>query len=344
MSFLSLDSLFRSSTRGESSDDEEASAVTNISFWATTHDIENGYQDIVLGCPPGTLSGIYHRDHEGEEGSFSGTTIVSASPTSNSNIPTQVQETHVGTPWALSPSPQFQVENALSITTTESVYRNWQSLENSVNDYTLSSVDLSIFDNISSAPTLHSSNDQVDGISFRNVADRLALLPQSGEWFSRFTEQDWMQFQEVATMILNALLLESHGATLSSEVPAAFLCGFCHDIIVGAAALSCGCTVCAKCWESEDWDDCPSCGCAVEAAVPCPTLDVAIAHATHAYNARECKRRDLLLAELIQQEEEHFFKSKSTCKSTLLLVGEYALYVALASLSAVGMSVLSRRG
>jgi hypothetical protein len=57
-------------------------------------------------------------------------------------------------------------------------------------------------------------------------------------------------------------------------------------------------------------------------------LDVAIAHATHAYNARECKRRDLLLAELIQQEEEHFFKSKSTCKSTLLLVGEYALAVA----------------
>lgn len=77
-------------------------------------------------------------------------------------------------------------------------------------------------------------------------------------------------------------------------------------------------------------------------AIPC--LDVAIAHDTHAYNARECKRRDLLWAKLIQQEGESFFKSRSTCKSTLLLAGEYALYLTLTSFLAVCMSALSRRG
>ena len=90
MSFLSLDSLFRSS-RGESNDNEEASAVTDLSFWATTHD-NDGYQDIVLGFRPGTLSGLYHRDHE-EEDSFSGT-IVSSAP--SSDIPPQGHESHVG--------------------------------------------------------------------------------------------------------------------------------------------------------------------------------------------------------------------------------------------------------
>ena len=282
MSFLSLDSLFCSSTRGEVNDNEDASAVTNTSFWAATHD-NDGYQDIVFGFPPGTLSGIYQE----EEDSFSGTTIISSAPSSSSDIPMQqVHETQtVGTPWALSPaSPtQGRVDNALSITTTESVYRNLQSLENSVNERTLSSVDLSLPDNISSAPTLISSYDQVDdGISFRNVADRLAILPQNGEWFSRFTEQDWMQFQQVANMILNALLVEPHGVTLSSEVPAAFLCGICHDIIVGATALSCGCSVCAKMLAHQGWSECT-----VEAAVTCPTLDVAIC----AYHTRlPCSR------------------------------------------------------
>jgi hypothetical protein len=211
------------------------------------------------------------------------------------------------------------------------------------NDDHTSLMDLSLPDNVSSVPTLHSScdDDQVDGMSFRNVADRLALLPQTGDWYSRFTEQDWMQFQQVADMVLNAL--EPHEAlSTTSEISDAFRCGFCHDVIVGATTLSCGCTICFKCWESENLVDCPSCQTTIEAAVPCHALDVAIAHVTHTHEAN--RRRDLLLAELIQQEEECLYKSKSTSKSTLqLFLGKYTLYVVLALLSAVRMSVLSRR-
>lgn len=73
MLFLSLgDSIFRS-FRGESNDNEEASTMTDLSFWATgTTDDNDGYQDIVLGFPPGALSGIYHHDFEDED-SLSGT-------------------------------------------------------------------------------------------------------------------------------------------------------------------------------------------------------------------------------------------------------------------------------
>jgi hypothetical protein len=377
MSFLSLSSLFGSSSTsgGESVRNDDDQVVErdseemdlHLSFSTTTHGdhngsvISSGWQEIVLGVPLGIRTCIPRRDY-GEEESLSGT-IVSSAPTTNSDISRHERESHPHAPvaLALSPDPHCDHVNALSVTTTESVYRNWQSLDNSMNttnndDQTGTSVmdmDLSLVDTLSSAPTLHSSlscHDQVDGTSFRNVADRLALLSQSGgKWYSRFTEQDWVQLQQVADMVLHALepdgAIASTTTTTSStsqcEILHAFRCGSCHNVIAGAITLSCGCTVCTRCWETRNnWTACPSCQHTIEAAVPCHALDVAIANVT---NARESNRRDLLLAELIEQEEECLYdNSESTCQSTLLFLGEYAMYVALASLWAVGMSTISR--
>ena len=183
---------------------------------------------------------------------------------------------------------------------------------------------------LSSLPSsiVHSMNDEsnesalVVHHAFRNVANRLARSPtisDSGEWFSRFTDEDWVAFRVAADMVLQALepcpslalppaiprlttdCVSSSALCLhdvSEYLPNAFLCSLCHDIIVGATTLSCTCeksTVCTTCWESystcivescdcdfvqiETRKTCPSCQNKVETTVSCHALDMAIFHA-----------------------------------------------------------------
>ena len=143
-----------------------------------------------------------------------------------------------------------------------------------------------------------------------------------GEWFSRFTDADWEQMRKLAKVLLVATSTEaqklllplppsppehSYFGRVESDIhelrppetrytrelmPSSFICPCCNDIIVGALALDCGCTLCAACWDesgvlSSAWgqDDgyvwvngreCKHCGSAVDTTIPCHTLDVAI--------------------------------------------------------------------
>lgn len=136
----------------------------------------------------------------------------------------------------------------------------------------------------------------------------------SGVWYSRFTEFDWDQLREVAQVVVAAsgppvkllqlpptptinALNESMEVQMESYLaedllPTNFICPCCRDVIVGALALDCGCTLCAACCDVNDflpaeiaeqegfvWVDqnlCPSCHSPVTTKIPCRALDVAI--------------------------------------------------------------------
>lgn len=399
--------------------------------------------EVIIGFPPGTLTEIYRRQHEEQEDGSYGETILSSAPSDQDAMfpPRPEQQSQLTITWPTSPYPPLQVDSVMSISTTESEYRNRHSLQNSATstgtEDTTGSSDMSYSAlNLSSLPssivsilsdeTGSCSNRAMvmhDGTAFRNVAGRLSLEQgNNGEWFSRFTEQDWKNFRMTAEMVIQALeptppplvlppsvptfaVNNNEASTtdngcydLNDYLPDAFLCYLCRDAIVGATTLSCACdksTVCTECWEAYstrivETDDselvrietrftCPSCQGHVNSTVPCHALDVAIFHAVkripeslqHAYYARldqwrkevllrrrlqgssrQDTRHDLILAELIQQEEEVFWKTQNTnnrnnalvrSQQALLFIGEVAMCMAVASLSAVGITVLARR-
>lgn len=405
--------------------------------------------EVVVGFPPGTLMEIYHerRRQQEDDGSFGGT-ILSSAPSNEIFPPARgEQQTHQS---AMSQHPMFHVENipphfdtrlpfhvenALSISTTQSEYINWQSLQNSVTsaddntststsacDLSISTLEVSSVLSSFVHPIEGQSSERtlvVHGGAYRNIADRLAFQ-ENGDWFSRFTEEDWKEFRIAANMVLQALepmqqsspplALPPPTPTFATErssnpsvqynlldhLPETFLCCLCHNAIVGATTLSCACdrsTVCAECWESYstcavEADDtgyvfittkntCPSCRGIVHSAVPCHALDVALLFAIQnipeplqlVYYSRldqwrrevlrrrqvevtvhQSPRHELILAELIQQEEEYFWKKNARKKQAfvrsqqaLLFIGEMAICMAVASISAVGLSVLARR-
>lgn len=412
--------------------------------------------EVVVGFPPGTLVEIYRQRQQGEEEDEShGATILSSAPSNDAGdlmlmFPTgprepqeQQQQQHVTSP--VSQYPPLPVGSILSLSTTES---QWRSPENSgakhedpassTSDLSFSPIDLpslssTMFHSMSDQSSISSSDNAMvlrEGrTAFRNVADRLALQQQGnngGEWFSRFTEQDWINFRIQAQVVLQALeqssssppalalpppvpaLALEHESTprtvedfrWNDYLPSEFICSLCQDPIVGATTLSCACeksTACTKCWEEystvivesddspefvqvERRSDCPSCGGHVQSTVPCHAMDMAIFHAAknipsslrRAYYTRlaawrgevlarrsgqqtrqqqhDAHRQDLILAELIQQEEELIWKKQSRnnaysarSQRALLFLGEVTMYVAVASLSAVGITVLARR-
>jgi len=405
-------------------DDDNSSFNLPSDFSLTDH-------EAITGFPPGTLGEAFRARHQEDDGSC-GRTILSSTPSDQVLFPPQPPDDsqHPIVCPIVPLQPPFDVGTALSISTTESEYRNWQSLENSANDDGISTgtSELSFstldFSSLPSSVALSVDDESSEralvvhiGTAYRNIAERLALKDDNGEWFSRFTEQDWINFRIAADMVLHALepsapplalpppvpTFALENAVVSSVVeldshdflPETFLCCLCQDAIVGATTLSCACeksTVCAECWEAysthivetlnsefvhvETRNTCPSCQVPVHAIVPCHALDVAIFHAVksipeslqHVYYARldqwrrEVMRRrqlqsspqslghDMILAELIEQEEEFFWKQREhrgnaflRSQQALLFIGEVAMYVALASLSAVGFSVLARR-
>jgi hypothetical protein len=253
-------------------------------------------------------------------------------------------------------------------------------------------------------------------------------LPQSNTnaeptyWYTRFTDQDWLNFQQRAEMVLQALeppaarcaVLALPPAPPAEEeqtpsvvpsrtdynasdwLPEQFLCKLCDDVIVGAVALSCGCaasTVCMSCWETriittctepdgeleyvhiQTSNSCPSCQAAVDKAVPCHALDVAILHAVRNippgsplqpsyYNrlrhwrneveqriawqsSQQSVRSDRLLAELIQEEERYFWKKRQSrprhvWNQGMLILGEVTICLAVATISALGVNRCGR--
>ena len=250
-----------------------------------------------------TLSEILReRDQSDETESFSGTIWSSVPSSSTANVeirPPMIVPCHDN--WALSPHPNLALRRNLSITTTESIYHDVLSIDSPNSDD--ASVGASIFSSHSpyneSATTKElsainspftsmnelPSDDRIvhthDRAAFMNVANRLLISsnPTVGsEWFSRFTEQDWLEFRSNAEMILQALeppqansqILvlpplaprvnrsdakseTNHNSIPGCVIPRDFFCSMCHDLIVGATSLSCGCAtsmVCTQCWES----------------------------------------------------------------------------------------------
>lgn len=440
LSTLSSESTTESTLIESTLTGESQSVQTTATPVSISHD------GVVTNFPPGTLVQFYrdhtsgNRNHNNSEddsiSAFSGTIVPSISSGG------EIQQSPLATSsWNItSPPPQLHTAHgeALSISTTESIYRELSSLQ-SHNESSSSSHDTSLLSlhpsmissslvrcpSQSSFASTNSASESSgihdishDQVTFRNVADRLLLQPVSeardAKWFTRFTEQDWLNFRREADMVLAALgdddtqILalpppappqflrtamtnnDTQEADLSPSdvLPQPFICLLCDDVIVGACTLDCGCphsTVCTACWEAHqtkcivDDDEleyiqielnrsCPFCEKTVVRDVSCHALDVAILHCVKSlpdyhpiqtkYYCRlmlwreevlrrrsridkaKAQQRDMLLAEMIQREEEFFWnkKEKSNWKPNkrLIVLGEIALLAAAAFLTRAG--------
>ncbi|KAI2496238.1 hypothetical protein MHU86_18289 [Fragilaria crotonensis] len=172
-------------------------------------------------------------------------TIVSSAPSGTGTNNDGYLQLHLPVdrePPPLIPDRLWHGDN-LSISTTESVYRDLASLQNSNadsnrnnNDSNASLLSLhltpSMLDSasISVSSHYHADDDKSvnttqsekqrrsmarhDSTSFIQVGDRLAQQPvaeeEDCEWFARFTEQDWLAFRQDAQMIMAAIAKE-HG-------------------------------------------------------------------------------------------------------------------------------------
>jgi hypothetical protein len=274
-------------------------------------DFSIGEHGAVTGIAPGTFVRIYRehmarnaaRDHqttsadapttcvsddgEASGSSFSGT-IVSSHPSGYTT-----NDRHLESSWEISPAPpprSVPSREDLSISTTESMYRDMSSLEHQMQTDD-SSANTSLLSLPRSSSMVATSRERVDSpdespvrherVAFTNVANRLALqCDNKQEWFARFTDKDWVAFRHEADMILKAMgsdcsaviplppeppaCADPGGETSSLEycasdqLPNEFICLLCDDVIVGATQLDCGCdqsTVCRFCWEEQ----CTSC-------------------------------------------------------------------------------------
>ena len=309
-----------------------------------------GDHGAVTGLAPGTFIEIYrehlarasHQEDDASEVSEFGGTIVSSAPSGTNIEPPPLEGS-----WHMNSPPRIIHRENMSISTTESMYRELASLHNEHDDEDSSSVDTSflslqpsmiessVYSNIDASSSCTTPSERYrratsrhENSSFVNVADRLALQhvreDKSCEWFSRFTEQDWLAFHRDAKMLLTAMNPGSDLTALplpppaprnvsdamvpvapycaAESLPDAFICGLCHDVIVGAALFDCSClqsAVCMICWEShhttcvddDELEDlvlvvhnkaCPFCEKTNCRAVPCHALDVAILHCVKA--------------------------------------------------------------
>lgn len=152
-----------------------------------------------------------------------------------------------------------------------------------------------------------------------STSGRSSSGEMSGAWFGRYTDADWERLREVAKVVLattgprKMLLPLPPSPTVHTYpsglvdgihqrlprsyraqdmVSSSFICPCCNDVLVGALALDCGCTLCATCWESGGafapaeaehegyvWvnrRECTNCGSVVHSTILCHSLDVAI--------------------------------------------------------------------
>jgi hypothetical protein len=253
-----------------------------------------GSYEMQTGNAPGAFFGHFRERNRGD--SFSGT-ILSSVPSAEI-VPLHQPPQPWYNMWAISPHPNLS-EGNLSITTTESLYRDMLSFDSpNTDDVSMAASFLSLGSStdercqVEDSQSGYSSGSVANRVSktdfavithdlsaFMNVANRLRMAenPDPGpEWFSRFTEQDWLDFRARAKMVLGALEASrgsSHVLVLPPSaprvapgeiigddtilpgdvVPEAFVCSLCCDLIVGATSLSCGCaqsSLCTQCWEA----------------------------------------------------------------------------------------------
>ncbi len=273
----------------------------------------------IVTLPPGTLAGLlqrYHDENSEDTEEHTMSTIVSSAP-SGSYIPVPEASQDV---WAISPHPRFEPGGVQELST---VCTDTLSYQRFLED-TASVISAMEHEDTKSSASIHRTltrSSTHERAAFEAIANQLLRdvsghKPSSGAWYSRFTEFDWDQLREVAKVVvaatgppikllplppspsINALpesaqhLMESY-CTLEL-IPSNFVCPCCKDVLVGALALACGCTVCTACCDVDDvvpsempeqegyiWIGrrlCPSCHRPVESSVPCHALDMAILH------------------------------------------------------------------
>mmetsp|Transcript_30715 Transcript_30715/g.43586 ORF Transcript_30715/g.43586 Transcript_30715/m.43586 type:complete len:520 (+) Transcript_30715:73-1632(+) len=226
------------------------------------------------------------------------------------------------------PQSHVFLENPLSISTTETIYQDLSSLEGNQsktqevsNSQDETSSFLSLSPSMMDSSFIHASSNNInnqnsndtdddnsaaseselpassvhDSDAFSNVGNRLASVPEGlqpntpqGQWFSRFSERDWVRFHNEADMVLSAMvggeaegdenyvpplppkppvLKKKNGSPnqrneptgrrpylAHDHLPNNFICSLCDDVLVGAATLDCGCpysTICYPCWEDK---------------------------------------------------------------------------------------------
>lgn len=229
-------SAFSSESTTESTQVQSAVTGDSPSVQTGATQITIGDDGVVTSFPPGTFIQIYQdlavatNNNNAEEDSisaFSGTIVPSVS-----SAGVGIQQDPLATSWAItSVPPQIHPTNAetLSLSTTESIYRELSSLQHS-NDASSSSNPTSMLSlqpsminssmvRCPSQASLASTNSASEEsfiepschnhATYRNVADRLLLQPfgegRNDKWFARFTEQDWLNFRHEADMILAAI-------------------------------------------------------------------------------------------------------------------------------------------
>jgi hypothetical protein len=200
-----------------------------------------GDHGAVTGLRPGTFIEIYREhlarnvqsqnsDDETDISEFGGT-IISSAPSGTEIEPPPLHES-----WHITSYPRPIHRDNLSISTTESMYRDLVSLRNDdqEEDHSSSGIitdasPLSLHPSMIESTVPSNSDAHVSSPSspwerhhrqsttrherdsFVNVADRLERQSHhpkdtnSCEWFVRFTEQDWLAFRRDADMILAAL-------------------------------------------------------------------------------------------------------------------------------------------
>lgn len=238
----SVDDLTSAGTEdGEGRAEARATTESSVSNEAPLSDSSFhsiGYLEPIAGVKPGTFIEIIrdHREAAAEEhdmASFSGTIVSSASPSVDHfqgyfDPPVAVDQSQ--DPWALSPHPLLTVQNPLSISTTETVYRNVASLNGDDASSLTGSMagsllslrpslmetsvieDYSLLDNATRTQSNDNEEDRATADhnpeAFMNVASRLArdtTASDSQVWFAHFSERDWVKFEMEAEMVLNAL-------------------------------------------------------------------------------------------------------------------------------------------
>jgi hypothetical protein len=274
----------------------------------------------IVSLPPGTLAGLILRHHgqdteseDAEDRTMS--TIVSSAP-SGSYIPVPEASQDM---WAVSPHPNFVPGsvNALSTVCTDTL--SYQRLLDDAASASMEDDDAMSYSSEARDGTL-TRTPAHERAAFEAIANQLLRdVPRNtttGAWYSRFTEFDWDQLREIAKVVLattgtgppekllqlppsppveamNLDLVPKSGNYKAEElIPTNFVCPCCSDVLVGALALDCGCTVCAACWEADGflppeiaeqvgyvWVEerrCESCKRTVHSAIPCQALDVAV--------------------------------------------------------------------
>ena len=236
----------------------------------------------IVSLPPGTLAALFRSQIDSEDGEH---TIVSSAPSGAYIPPPEASQDA----WAISPHPNFVPDQVHSIPTVCTDTISYQDLLEEDVASQVSSLDENhtpaSTNALVRAPMSRQSSSTSNGhdpVAFMAIANHLLResTGNGGNWYAKFTEHDWEQFQKTAKEVLSTLDLapspaplplpplppvpshiENHVNPLITAcpysaqdiLPSNFVCPLCKDVIVGALTLDCGCAssvICSPCWET----------------------------------------------------------------------------------------------